>query len=115
MPTGEAEISSLRSRWAADPVASSVHLRRDVDRAVSILLEEGFEQIDGLLASERYQKTADDGTTQTVTVMRGHMNGTMLFENGQGGEPVTKMAWDYNREMRPNAVQRFVKRLGFGS
>lgn len=115
MTTNEAEVGSLRSRWAADPVASSDHIRRDVDLAVSILQEEGYQLDDSVLVTEIYKKSLDDGSTDTVTVMRGHMNGTMLFVNDQREEPVVKMAWDYNSEMRPGPIRRFAKKLGFGS
>ena len=106
---------SLQDAWAKDPVASSPHLKKDVEKAVQILQEEGYSPVsdNSGIGADLYERTDDEGVRETVMVMHGFLNGTMVFTKGDE-EPRNVMAWDYSREMRPNPVQRGLRALKRG-
>jgi hypothetical protein len=111
-------MPALRDQWANDRVANSPYIKKDVDRAIEILLEEGFQRSDAKLGDETLERTLDNGVKETVILYRGYANGTMLFIRDGYEESRTMMAWEYNRKMRPNALERRIdsvkRKLGFG-
>lgn len=92
-----------------DRVASSAHIRKDVNRAVQILEDEGYRRYGESAMQMTFTKAGAD-YAETVFVFRGELNGTMIF-NSSDGESRTIMAWDYVRQKRPNPVQKAVDKV----
>ncbi|GEM_PF-6721376 len=96
---------------ANDPVANSPHLKRDVDRAIAILEDEGFEHDYYYGSPIKYtgslmRKTNEDGVDTLVYLFRGCVNGTMSIVKGEQSHLM--MAHEFNRAMRPTKLERLL-------
>ena len=98
-----------RQREIGRDQLNSPAIKGDVLKAKEVLIEEGFQLTSRNSSFWVYEH--DNGDKVTVPHDE-YSLGMMFFAAANAKQSETKMAWDYLSEMRPNALQRLVRRIG---